>query len=208
MKGRYFDLGVIRGAQDSSAQALNSKTKIVGQSSFSDGHKRAFIWAPGYKIRALSALARGTELRDLTHAFDINDRDVVVGDGTLMNRTIAFALTPGISNQSPRVSCLVKAPSEAMQFEEVSVSVVCTNLSSQSVERFAVEAYLPEKSELVSVENRGGSLPPTSAAPNGRLKWSKEDLAVSKTSEFKFTILPLESGSLTKKVSYDSQRGD
>jgi len=197
VKGRYFDLGVIRGAQDSSAHALNSKTKIVGKSSFSDGRQRAFIWAPGYKIRALSEFARGSELREFTHAFDINDRDVVVGDGTLMNRMIAFALVPGVSKQNQRISCLVKAPSEVMQFEEVSVSVVCTNVSSQSVDRFTVEAYLPEKSELVSVENRGGSLPPTSSAPNGRLKWSKEGLAASKTLEFKFTILPLASGNLT-----------
>ena len=199
VKGRYRNLGVIRGAQSSSAYALNNKTKIVGKSVFSDGRERAFIWAPGYTMRSLNSLASAGEFRELSNAFDINDRDVIVGDGSLMNRTIAFALTPGASDEKIRISCMTKAPSTAKQFDEVSVKIVCTNVSTQAVDDFIVEADLPERTELVSVSNRGGSLPPTSSAPNGRLKWAKKGLDASKTAEFSFTVLPMKSGTLKFK---------
>ena len=116
-----------------------------------------------------------------------------------MNRTIAFALTPGASDENIRISCMTKAPSTAKQFDEVSVKNRCTNVSTQAVGDFIVEADLPERTELVSVSNRGGSLPPTSSAPNGRLKWAKKGLDASKTAEFSFKVLPMKSGTLKFK---------
>ena len=79
VKGRYLSLGVIRGAQSSSAYALNNKTKIVGKSIFSDGRERAFIWAPGYTMRSLNSLASAGEFRELSNAFDINDVTLLLG---------------------------------------------------------------------------------------------------------------------------------
>ena len=197
VKGRYLNLGTLAGAQDSSAYGLNNKAKIVGKSRFADGRDRAFIWVPGYEIRALKTLASVFEFRELNSAFDINDADVVVGDGALMNRKIAFALIPGVSKERQLVSCLVQAPETVRQFDEVSVSILCTNSSNQTVSSFSVEAVIPPNSEVVAVSKQGGNLPPTSEAPNGRLQWSKQSLSPTEKVEYQFSILPLKSGRIT-----------
>ena len=48
VKGRYFDLGVIRGAQDSSAQALNSKTRLL--------ESRVFLMVENARLFGLLAI--------------------------------------------------------------------------------------------------------------------------------------------------------
>jgi len=79
---RMLDLGTLGGAE-SRAFAINNQGQVVGESEIVDGQIHAFIWTPD----PLNSLSSTPPLQDLgsfcdgeSHAYDINDEGVIVGN--------------------------------------------------------------------------------------------------------------------------------
>ena len=83
IKGVATDVGNLGGC-NSSAQAINSESQVVGLAVSCDGSLRAFLWEKGSIVDLNTLVPPGASLH-LTAAAFLNDRGEIVGDGLLPN---------------------------------------------------------------------------------------------------------------------------
>jgi probable HAF family extracellular repeat protein len=123
--GQILDLGTVDGDACSRGRAINSKGQIVGGSSDCHNFLHAFVWEEGGPMLDLNTLiAPGSGLQ-LTNAFNINDR------GVILAKSIPLGVTPIDDEDLGHVVLLIPCGAED-DCESENASGVKSSIRAQS----------------------------------------------------------------------------
>ncbi|MDQ2732433.1 MAG: hypothetical protein M3Y56_12305 [Armatimonadota bacterium] len=92
-RGRFTDLGTLKGGLSSEAEAVNKLDQVVGQGDIGAGDTHAILWQDGhpFDLNTLIPQASGWTLQEAT---GINDAGQICGIGLVNGALHGFLLTP------------------------------------------------------------------------------------------------------------------
>lgn len=187
VKGRFRDLGVLRGAISSVALAVNSRTKIVGYSKLRNGDEHAFIWAPAFSMVDLNQRVLPNANRVLTQAHDINDQEIVVGKARYGEVQNGFALLPERARETA-MTCAAYGPARVLNTAVIKYQIQCTNRTARTFEKVIIQSEIPNGTEFVAIKDGGGQQAPDEAFKQGSLQWKIADLGPGQEAAVHFSV--------------------